>query len=327
MFRLAILAVCIGLAAGCSSKTGPHPSRDYQLEALQNEVRQIINFIDSWSGFDQQYSRITTLDEYKTVRRKVLNSPAYSRLPDKAVLQSRLRTFDAVVERYETWVEDRAAMLDKIERFIADYEASQKRLFSRHARPLTVGPYRLAINNSYYQLEADDPDKAYASARYVGLSQLNIMAASRGQPLRLPRLKISGFVVEVGISNESARTLLRPDGYTVSRQTATSRSGSRVTRSQRNYLVSFGDEVKNRYEFSQAAGVTNKDSETPIRPGESVIWTYRFNRENFPVETVDTFQVIYPDRVFGRSLRLTIPLQAIPKPNLPAELVPGPGPA
>jgi hypothetical protein len=129
-------------------------------------------------------------------------------------------------------------------------------------------------------------------------------------------------VVKVRISNSSNQKLLRPDGFTVERQTRTSRSGSQVTRSQRKYLVSFSDEVQNHYEFSQAFDVINKDSDNGIRPGESVLWSYRFNRENFPVETVKSFQVIYPARVFGKPLRLNIPLAAIQKPELPLALNP-----
>ncbi len=323
MFRLSyiILACCL-LAAGCAAKPDAPPPKDYQLEALQNEVRQVIQFIDNWSGYEQKFSSINSLEEYSSVKQKVLASPAYPRFTGKERLQSKISQFDAVVRRYETWVEDRADLLERINDFIANYQANQKQLFSRHARPLAVGPYRLVIDNSYYQLEPDDPDKAYASARYVGLSQLNIIAASRDQPLRLPSLKISGFVVEVKIGNGSSQKLLRPDGFTVNRQTRTSRSGSQVTRSQRQYLVSFSDEVQNRYEFSQAVDVINKDSDNGIRPGESMIWTYHFNRENFPVETVKTFQAIYPDRVFGKPLRLSIPLTAIQIPELPAALNP-----
>ncbi len=315
MVRFILLLVACFFIAGCTLKSPP-PARDYKLEALHNEVRQVEIFIDNWSGYQQKYSRINSLDEYKSVRQKILASPAYQKLSGKERFEGKLNQFDAVVKRYEIWVEERATRLKKMERFVRDYQASQKRIFSQYAKPLVAGAYELVVENSYYLLEPDDPDKAYASARYVGLSQLNIIAASKDQPLRLPRLAIKDFVVEIKISNRSNQKILRPDGFTVQRQSKISKGGSPVSRSRRQYLVNFSDDIKNRYQFAQAVGVTNKNSENGIRPGDSVTWTYHFSRENHPVETVRTFHVIYPARVFGHALRLNIPLQAIRKPKL-----------
>jgi len=277
-------------------------------------------FVDNWSGYDQKYSRITSLDEYKSVRKKILSSPDYAKFSGKAEFQAKIDQFDLVVEGYENWIEQRTALLDRMNGFISSYQAGQKQLFSRNARPLRVGPYELVVENSFFRLEPDDPDKAYASARYVGLSQLNIIAASRERPLQLPRLKITGFVVAVKIRNVSTQQILRPHGFVVRRQTKTSNSGSTVSRSKRHYLINFSDEVKNRYDFAHAINVTNKESDRGIRPGESAVWTYEFNEENFPLETVQVFQVIYPAAVFGRSLRLNIPTKTISRPQIPAEL-------
>lgn len=91
-------------------------------------------------------------------------------------------------------------------------------------------------------------------------------------------------------------------------------------RSQRHYLVNFSDEVKNRYDFAHAIDLTNTASDKGIRPGESAVWTYEFNEDNFPLEPVRLFQVLYPAAVFGRSLRLNIPTEAIPRPNIPGRL-------
>jgi hypothetical protein len=321
--RLLILLLVCFVGAGCSSKTAPPPSRDYRLEALENQVRQMSIFIDNWSGYDQKYSRINSLGEYKSVRREILSSPAYASFPGRAAFQAKVDQFDTVVKRYETWIEERTALLDQMNGFISTYQAGQKELFSRNARPLRVGPYELAVETSYFRLEPDDPDKAYASARYVGLSQLNIIAASRQRPLQLPSLKITGFVVAVKIRNASTQQILRPHGFVLQRQTKTSNSGSIISRSQRHYLVNFSDEVKNRYDFAHAVDVTNKESDKGIRPGETAVWTYEFNEDNFPLETVRLFQVIYPAAVFGRSLRLNIPTEAIPRPEIPPRLSPG----
>ena len=211
-------------------------------------------------------------------------------------------------------------MFEKIDFFSENYRNSQKQIFATNAKPFRVGPYELLVHNGYFILESDDPDQAYASARYVGLSQLNIIATSRDRPLRLPRLTIGDFVLEVEIRNRSDKKILRPDGYIVHRESKTLENGSTISRSYRQYLVSFSDEVKNKYQFSQAVGVTNKDSEKGIRPGERAIWAYRFNHDNHPVETVSTFQVIYPKKVFGTSLRLKVPLQTITIPSLPDSL-------
>lgn len=95
---------------------------------------------------------------------------------------------------------------------------------------------------------------------------------------------------------------------------------SRISRSYRQYLVSFSDEMQNRYQFAQAVDVTNKDSENGIRPGEHVVWSYRFSRDNHPLETVNSFKIIYPKKVFGKPFRLTIPLKTISKPTVPVSL-------
>lgn len=277
-------------------------------------------FIDNWSGYDQKFSRINSLAEYKTVKNKIFSSPAYDKLQLQEQFEGKINQFDAVVRRYEIWLDERLRLLESMEAFSHTYEQNQKQIFSRNAKPFKVGPYELIVENGYYKLEQEDPDKAYASARYVGLNQLNIIAASRDRPLRLPHLVVGDFVVQVRIGNRSDRKILRPEGYLVHRQSKTLENGGNISRSYRQYLVSFSDEVKNKYQFSRAINVTNKDSENGIRPGEHVIWTYHFNQENHPLETVTSFQIIYPKKVFGTPLRLNIPLKTIAKPALPESL-------
>ena len=320
MIRLTILLLGCVLVTSCAPKPPPPPDRDYQFEALQNQVRQMNIFIDNWSGYDQKFSRINSLAEYKAVKNKIFSSPAYDKLQLKDQFEGRINQFDAVVSRYEIWLDERARLLERMEAFSHTYEENQKQIFSTNAKPFTVSPYELIVENGYYELEPEDPDKAYASARYVGLNQLNIIAASRDRPLRLPHLAIGDFVVEVRISNRSDQKILRPDGYIVHRQSKTLENGSNISRSYRQYRVSFSDEVKNKYQFARAIDVTNKDSENGIRPGEHAVWTYRFNPDNHPVETVNTFQIIYPQKVFGKPLRLSIPLRTITIPTLPDSL-------
>ena len=320
MIRFTIILLIAFLVAACAPKPPPPPARDYQFEALQNQVRQMENFIDNWSGYEQKFSRINSLGEYQEVKRKILSSPAYAKLEFKEQFEGRINQFDAVVRRYEIWLEERADLLDEMEAFARNYKDSQRMIFSKNAKPLRVGTYELIVQNGYFLLEPDDPDQAYASARYVGLNQLNIIAASRDRPLRLPSLTIGDFVVEVRITNRSAKKILRPDGYIVHRESKRLENGSTIWRSYRQYLVSFSDEVKNRYQFARAADVTNKDSENGIRPGEYAVWSYRFNQENHPLETVNTFQIIYPQKVFGKPLRIAIPLATIAKPTVPDSL-------
>ena len=320
MLRPIVFFLVIVLAAGCAPTQEPPPTRDYQLEALENQARQMENFIDNWTGYEQKFSRINSLDEYRQFKRKIFSSPAYENLEGRALLEGKINQFDAVIKRYEIWLEERTDLLEQMAEYARTYRDSQSQLFARQAKPFRVGPYELIIQNGYFVLEPDDPDKAYAAARYVGLNQLNIIAASRDLPLRLPRLTVGDFVVEVKITNRSAQQILRPEGYIVHRQSRTLDNGSEISRSYRQYLVSFSDEVKNRYQFAQALDVTNKESENGIRPGEHAVWTYRFNRDNHPVETVDTFRIIYPKKVFGKALRLTIPLKTITKPAVPMTL-------
>ena len=319
MTRLCAL-IALVFMSGCAATPEPPPSRDYQFEALQNQVRQMEIFIDNWSGYEQQFSRINSLDEYRTYKNKIFSSPAYGKLDGRAELEGKIGQFDAVVTRYEIWLQERSDLLDQMEKFSRNYRDSQRKIFSTHAKPFRVGPYELIVQNGYFMLKPEDPDKAYASARSVGLNQLNIIAASRDLPLRLPRLTIGDFVVQIKITNRSDNKILRPDGYVVHRQSRTLDNGSTISRSHRQYLVSFSDEVQNRYQFAQAVDVTNKDSESGIRPGEHVVWSYRFNRDNHPVETVNNFRIIYPEKVFGQPLRLTIPLKAISKPAVPVAL-------
>ena len=320
MNRVTSLLLLALVISGCTPAPPPPPPRNYQLEALQNQVREMEIFIDNWSGYDQRFSRINSLEEYKTVKSNILSSPAYDKLEGRMLFEGKINQFDAVIRRYEIWLDERAGLLENIGLFSENYKNSQKQIFAAHAKPLRVGPYELLVHNGYFILEPDDPDQAYASARYVGLNQLNIIAASRDRPLRLPRLTIGDFVLEVEISNRSDKKILRPDGYIVHREAKTQANGGNISRSYRQYLVNFSDEEKNTYQFSQAVGVTNKDSEKGIRPGERAIWAYRFNQSNHPVETVSTFQVIYPKKVFGKPLRLKIPLQTIAKPDLPDSL-------
>ena len=324
MTRLCAIFIVLFLISGCAPKPEPPPSRDYQFEALQNQVRQMENFIDNWSGYEQKFSRINSLDEYRTFKNKIFSSPAYGKLEGRAALEGKIRQFDAVIRRYEIWLQERTDLLDQMEEFSRNYRHSQSQIFTTHAKPFRVGSYELIVQNGYFILEPEDPDKAYASARYVGLNQLNIIAASRDLPLRLPRLTVGDFVVEVKITNRSDKKILRPDGYVVHRQSRTLDNGSTISRSHRQYLVIFSDEVQNRYQFAQALDVINKDSESGIRPGEHVVWSYRFNKDNHPVETVNSFRIIYPQKVFGKSLRLTIPLKTISKPALPEALQNGP---
>ena len=320
MIRLCFAFFALVSITGCASRPAPPPPLDYQLEALQNQVRQMEIFIDNWSGFDQKFSRINSLDEYKTFKNKIFSSQAYGKLEGRAQLEGKIRQFDAIIRRYEIWLEERTELLDQMEEFSRTYRDSQSQIFATHAKPLRVGPYELIVQNGYFMLEPEDPDKAYASARYVGLNQLNIIAASRDLPLRLPHLKVGDFVVEVKITNRSGKKILRPDGYIIHRQSRTLENGSKISRSYRQYLVSFSDEVKNRYQFAQAVDVTNKDSDNGIRPGEHAVWTYRFNKDNHPVETVNSFKIIYPQKVFGKPLRLSIPLKTISKPSVPNAL-------
>lgn len=320
MTRLLTILLIASIVAACAPKPPPPPPRDYKLEALQNKVRQMEIFIDNWSGYEQHFSRINSLDEYRSVKHKIFSSPAYSKLENRERFEGKINQFDAVIRRYEIWLEERTQRLNEMEAFTQNYTNSQSKIFSANAKPFRVGPYELTIQNGYFELEPDDPDQAYASARYVGLNQLNIIATSRDLPLRLPSLSIGDFVVEVKITNRSAKKILRPDGYILHRETRKLENGSIIGRSYRQYLVSFSDEVKNRYQFTRALEVTNKDSENGIRPGEFVVWSYRFSQENHPVEAVNTFQVIYPAKVFGKSLRLNIPLKTIAKPTLPASL-------
>ncbi len=320
MNRPTLLILALVLSAGCAAKPEPPPDKDYQFEALQNQVRQMEIFIDNWSGYEQKFSRINSLEEYRKYKRKIFSSPAYEKLEGRTLLEGKINQFDAVVKRYEIWLEERTELLDQMAEFTRTYKNRQNQLFARHAKPFQVGPYELTVQNGYFVLEPEDPDKAYASARYVGLNQLNIIAASRDHPLRLPRLTVGDFVVEVKITNRSEKQILRPDGYIVHRQSRTLDNGSKISRSYRQYLVNFSDEAKNRYQFAEAVDVTNKDSENGIRPGEYAVWSYRFNRDNHPVEAVDTFRISYPQKVFGKSLRLTIPLETIPKPAVPEAL-------
>ncbi len=320
MIRLTTLLLVCLLVTSCAPKPPPPPDRDYQLEALQNQVRQMDIFIDNWSGYDQKYSRINNLAEYKAVKNKIFSSPAYDKLQLQEQFEGKINQFDAVVRRYEIWLDERSRLLERMEAFSHAYEEGQKQIFTKNAKPFRISPYELIVENGYYELLAEDPDQAYASARYVGLNQLNIIAASRDRPLRLPHLAVGDFVVEVRISNRSDRKILRPDGYLVHRQSRTLENGSNISRSYREYLVKFSDEVKNKYQFAQAIDVTNKDSENGIRPGEHAVWTYRFNPDNHPVETVNTFQIIYPQKVFGKPLRLSIPLRTITIPTLPDSL-------
>ncbi len=311
-----LLVVFFGIT-GCAPKPPPPPAKDYQFEALQNEARQVNNFIDNWSGFSQEYSRINSLEEYKAAKRKILASSSYYKLPDRHLFESKVNQFDAIVGRYEIWLDERTELLEQMEQFFIGYKNKQKQSFAKHAKPFDVGPYELTVINGYYLLKPDDPDQAYASARYVGLKQLNIIAAAKDVPLRLPRMKIGDFVVEVKIRNKSDQKILRPDGFIVHRQSKSTKAGSFIARSFREYLVSFSDEVNNKYQFARAAGVINKDSENGIRPGEEMIWSYHFNQENYPVQTVKTFQIAYPSPVFGKALKLSIPVRMISKPNLP----------
>lgn len=320
MTRLCAILIALVSISGCAPKPEPPPSRDYQFEALQNQVRQMEIFIDNWSGYEQKFSRINSLDEYRSFKNKIFTSPAYGKLAGRAELEGKIRQFDAVVKRYEIWLEERSDLLDQMEDFTQNYRDRQSQIFATHAKPFRVGPYELAVQNGYFILEPEDPDQAYASARYVGLNQLNIIAASRDLPLRLPRLAVGDFVVEVKITNRSDKKILRPDGYVVHRQSRTLENGSRISRSYRQYLVNFSDEMQNRYQFAQAIDVTNKDSENGIRPGEHVVWSYRFSRDNHPLETVNSFKIIYPKKVFGKPLRLTIPLKTISRPTVPVSL-------
>lgn len=315
--RYVTLILFFTIIAGCASKPPPPPPKDYQLEALQNQVREVNHFIDNWTGFKQEYSSINSLDEYKETRQKILSSPAYLKLTNQRSFEGKTNQFDAIVKRYEIWIEERSAMLTAMDQFLHQYKSSQQLLFSKHAKPLAVGSYELAVANAYYHMEPVDPDQAYASARYVGLKQLNIIAASKDQPLRLPHLAIADFVVEVKITNRSSKKILRPDGFIVHRQSKSNKSGSFIARSFREYLVQFSDNVNNRYEFSQALDVINKDSENGIRPGNDMIWSYHFNEDNHPLDTVKTFQIIFPQKVFGKPLKLKIPTQTIQKPKLP----------
>ena len=320
MIRHCFILFSLVLITGCAPKPEPPPPRDYQFEALQNQVRQMEIFIDNWSGYDQKFSRINSLEEYQTFKNKIFSSPVYTKLEDRAQLEGKIRQFDAIIRRYEIWLEERAELLDQIEEFSRTYKDSQSQIFATHAKPFRVGPYELIVQNGYFMLEPEDPDKAYASVRHVGLNQLNIIAASRDLPLRLPRLRVGDFVVEVKITNRSDKRILRPDGYTIHRQSRTLENGSKISRSYRQYLVSFSDEVKNRYQFAQAVDITNKNSDKGIRPGEHAVWTYRFNKDNHPVETVNSFKIIYPQKVFGKPLRLSIPLKTINKPSVPEKL-------
>ena len=314
-------ALCL-IIGGCGSKPAPRPTKDYQLEALQNEVRQVSRFIDNWTGYEQAYSRINSLEEYKQTRASILASPSYAKFTDKLEFEEKLAQFDAIVQRHENWLKERQELLARMERYYAEYRLAQQELFTKFAKPLRVGPYELVVASAYYQLKTIDPDQAYASARYVGLKQLNIMAASKDLPLRLPYLAIGDFVAEVRITNRSQKKILRPDGYIVHSQSKTGENGSYVARFFREYLVQFSDEISNRYEFSQAEGVTNKDSENGIRPGKSVVWSFQFNRDNHPIASVKTFRIVFPQRVFEKPLTLTIPTAVIRLPELPAPFTP-----
>lgn len=320
MNRLAILGILIILTAGCGSKPPPPPAKDYNLEALHNRVRQMEIFIDNWSGYEQRYSRINNLEEYQATREKIFSSPAYDKFTGKAQFEQKVSQFDAAVSRYERWVKERARLLEEMEDFQQRYKDTQKQTFARYARPFRVGPYELIVASGYYELIPHDPDKAYASARFVGLNQLNIIAASKDRPLQLPQLELGNFVVEVKIINRSDQQILRPDGFIVHRQSKTLDNGAQISRSRHQHLVKFTDDMRNRYQFSQADGVINRDSDNGLRPGEQMIWSYRFNRENHPLQTVNTFDIIYPTQVFGKSLRLRIPLQVIARPVVPGSL-------
>ncbi|MGI9537108.1 MAG: hypothetical protein ACR2PB_08550, partial [Desulfocapsaceae bacterium] len=94
-----LLCVCF-LVANCAPKPPPPPDRDYKFEALQNQVRQMEIFIDNWSGYDQKFSRINSLAEYKTVKNKIFSSPAYDKLQLQEQFEGKINQFDAVVRRY-----------------------------------------------------------------------------------------------------------------------------------------------------------------------------------------------------------------------------------
>jgi hypothetical protein len=314
-----IIALCL-IIGGCSSKSEPRPTKDYQLEALQNEVRQVSLFIDNWTGYDQAYSRINSLEEYKRTKARIFASQSYAKLTNRLEFEQKIAQFEAIVKRHESWLKERKELLGRIERYSAQYRQAQQELFAKFAKPLRVGAYELVIANAYYQLKITDPDQAYASARYVGLKQLNIIAASKDLPLRLPHLIVGDFVVEVRITNRSQKKILRPDGYIVHSQSKTGKNGSYVARSFREYLVQFSDDINNRYEFSQAVGVTNKDSENGVRPGQSAVWSFQFNRDNHPIASVKTFRILFSQRVFEKPLTLSIPTAVIRIPELPAPL-------
>ena len=317
MSRILLIFTIIVMSAGCSPKPPPPPEKNYKLEAMQNDVRQINLFIDNWSGFEQQYSRINNLAEYNEVKRKIVTSPEYHQLIGREQFVSKTNQFDAIVKRYEIWVEERRKLLDEMDSYYQRYKDEQHRLFAANAKSITVGPYEITVANGYYAMVPNDPDQAYASAHYLGLKQLDIIAASRDQPLRLPTLDISDFVIEILIVNQSNDKILRPDGYISHRQSSNNRSGAFFLRSYREYLVSFSDSRKNTYQFKRATGVINKKSENGIRPGDSMLWSYSFNQENHPLETVQKFQIRFPKQVFGRSLKFSIPQKVITRPNLP----------
>lgn len=317
MFRALLIIMFIIAAAGCSSKSPPPPTKNYQLEALQNDVSQINRFIDNWSGFDQEYSSISNLKEYNTVKRKILASPEYHLLSGRAQFENKTNQFDAIVKRYEIWVDERGKLLDEMNHYYQQYKDGQHQFFSAQAKPLTIGSYEIAVANAYYAMAPIDPDQAYASARYIGLKQLDIIAASRDQPLRLPTFNITDFVVDIRIINRSNDKILRPNGFVRHHRSIENIAGTSGSRLYDEYLVRFSDDRKNTYQLNRAYGIINNDSENGIRPGESIIWTYSFNPENHPLETVDKFQARFPKEVFGRGLTLSIPLQVIARPKLP----------
>lgn len=318
MTRVVLLITALLLAAGCSTKEPPPSQKNYQLEALQSEARQVVLFIDNWSGYAQKHSRIRNLSEYKQVKKKVIVSPEYNNFSDKEAFEGKINQFDAIVRRYEIWVEERSAALDEMDRFFERYMAEQDRLFDTNSKPLKVGSYEISVDNAYYEMIPDDPDQAYASALFIGLKQLDIIAASQHKPLRMPTLKLRDFVVKIRIANRSQDKLLRPDGFVVHRQSRNTKAGSYISRSFREYFVNFGDDRKNKYQFNRATNVINRDSANGIRPGESTTWTYSFNQDNYPIETVDKFHIGFPKTVFGKTLKLSIPLQVIAKPQIPA---------
>jgi len=323
MIRLLLSILIAAAVAGCTNAPPPPPQKNYQLEALQGDVAQIIRFVDNWSGYKQRFSRIGNLEEYEAVKRRIRSSAEYPRFAGRAEFEGKTNQFDAIVERYQIWVDERQKLLDEMERFARAYRERQKQIFATHARPLRVGSYEIVVANAYYAMAPLDPDQAYASARSIGLKQLDIIAASRDKPLRLPTLHITSFAVDFRITNNSQDRILRPNGFVTdhSGDKRISAPGSEIFQKQ-THLVTFRDDRNNAYQFNRAYGVTSGDSENGIRPGDSAIWTYTFNRENHPLSTVRTFQAAFPKQVFGKGLKLSIPIEIIVRPELSAAFQP-----